>query len=192
MTIKTYFNSKFESDLRKLQFSRANPVEQAHVFNNVPTLFFGGQDWRNARDDFSGIPEMNRIHFMLCLFLITVADQCIHAHFNAQYETWRSKTNYPKFGWTGFGNHFENPLKILGIPEAAGIVDADRVIPELAAFLEFVREEATHFFAEDVPGIEPLDFIDKIRRDDAFIHYNEGRIVKSLKDALDELSLHYS
>lgn len=118
-----YFHNRFPSQLALLTFSRPNSVVREYL-NDDAVVFFGGPDRESARIDLSRIPEDDRPKFVLSLFMVVITDQCLYTHFRQTCQMWRRQTNFPKFGWSGFGPHNENPLKILWAPERDGAISA--------------------------------------------------------------------
>lgn len=112
MKIGPYFKDEFPHHMRRLHFKHPNRIVSVDIMGEPGVLFFGGQDWRNVERDLQEIPGNYRPAFVFSLFVITLTDQCIHSHFKESYPRWRSLTNFPKFGWAGFGYHMLN-LRIL-------------------------------------------------------------------------------
>ncbi|OGV68000.1 MAG: hypothetical protein A2283_10695 [Lentisphaerae bacterium RIFOXYA12_FULL_48_11] len=107
--IKDYFYGQFPEHLQQLEYQRPNDVVRENIMRDSTVVFFGGRDWENVRADLQRIPDIDRPLFILCLLMVVLTDQCLYSYFHDHYSNWRSKTSYPKFGWSGFGPHNENP-----------------------------------------------------------------------------------
>lgn len=110
MTLLNYIKTQFIKDLQNLKFITKEGIR-----------FFGGPEWENFEADTSKIDSKNVPYFCFCLYSMTCADQNMHSNFKFAYRNWVLKSQYPKFGWSGFGNHFEKPKFLLEIPEKHGV-----------------------------------------------------------------------
>lgn len=122
MALINYSRTTFLNDLSVLQFTRPNRIviEMNANFNDK-TIFFGGRQWSDFQQNINHVLPQNRAYFCLCLFTLVSADQNIHAHFPNLIKAWDRRFSYPKFGWCGFGAHFEKVRYLLQIPEQNGI-----------------------------------------------------------------------
>jgi hypothetical protein len=143
-------------------------------------VFFGGRDWGSVADDLSRIPLDDRPMFVFSLFMITLADQCVFTYNQDAYAAWRSQTRYPKFGWSGFGPHHQNPLKVLWAPERERLIDCDKVVELMPGFTRFFLAEARGYFSRHEDTVDPETFFQAVKRDEAF-SFDEGRNVQSFK-----------
>ena len=181
--MKDYFYNKFPGQLRKVEFQRPNEIER-EIFEDENILFFGGPDWEGVSDDLSTVPLIDRPYFILSLLMVVLTDQCIYTYFQGSYTTWKNQTNFPKFGWSGFGPHDENPLKVLWAPEREMVIEPDDIVDILPEFVTFYMDDTERFFTENLPHIVHPDFINSIIHDRAY-GFNEGRIVQSFKDEFE-------
>ena len=130
-------------------------------------MFFGGQDWDQCEGDLRNVPENDRTAFVLCLFIVVISDQNIYSHFRGQYANWRTRTQFPKFGWSGFGPHNENPLKILVVPVRRGVVDVAAIEASLPEAMELLVNEVERFVTGQIQ-ISPAEFFTRMLGDPAF------------------------
>jgi len=98
-------------------------------------------------------------------------------YFNENYVAFREQTNYPKFGFFGFGPHYENPRKILDLPPENSYLNLDVTdIDEYYSF--FVLELKNSLYNH---GIESIDFIDKLLSDnDIVINDIDGNTISGI------------
>ena len=150
-------------------------------------VFFGGPDWENVADDLANIPAPDRSRFILSLFMVVLTDQALYRHFRQSYDAWRRKTNYPKFGWSGFGPHNENPFKILWAPEREHIIDNNELLALAPDFVRFFVDEATAYFRQHLPAIEVRAYFDAIKHDMGY-GFNEGDVVRRVKVEFEALT----
>ena len=116
MTIDTYFKTTFNADFQKLTFRRVALRSRNNSGGLQPGLIFGGRHWRNMRQDLSAVPKENRELFLWCLFLLSLTDQTIFAHFGHIYPQWSRVANLPKFACFGCCNRIQSPFHILERP----------------------------------------------------------------------------
>lgn len=123
-----YYNNQFENDLKKLVITKPNDtiLSLADFFNiDEKTVFWGDRDWGNIENDLKEISQANQEAFLLCLFSITLIDHTLFKELEGSksifYTDFRNVTAYPKFGWLGSSPNFENPKKIVTIPEQLAI-----------------------------------------------------------------------
>jgi hypothetical protein len=180
MALIEYRNQQFNADLNSMKFIIPNEV----ILNNPSdfdldqnTVFFGKQDWENLNIDIEHIEEENYKYFFLCLFTITIIDMTMFKYFNENYVAFREQTNYPKFGWCGFGPHYENPRKILDLPSENSYLNLNVTdIDEYYSF--FVLELENSLYNH---GIESIDFIDKLLSDnDIVINDIDGNTISGI------------
>lgn len=180
MDINDYFYQKFPKELKKLNFAKPNKVVSEKIMNDASVMFFGGQNWKNANEDLSNISMNERPLFVLSLFLITLTDQCLFTYEPTLYEKWRNATNFPKFGWAGFGPHNENPFCILTEPEREGLVNQSMILDLMPEFVEFMSEQTELAFKESLKQVNLKDYFNYIINDKAY-SLDEGEILKSFK-----------
>jgi hypothetical protein len=186
MYIQTYFQNQFPGHLRKMNFNRPNEIVLNEMLQDPNAMFFGGKDWRNIEEDLSSIPESDKPAFVLSLFMIIITDQCIHSHFKDRYPDWHRKTMFPKFGWTGFGYHMENPMKILWIPEKRELINPDAVIALIPSFISFFKKETESYMNQHLPDIETATFFKAILNDADF-KFNYGSVNKEVKNEMGKM-----
>ncbi len=143
-------------------------------------LFFGGRHWKHVFGDLAKVPRQDFPHFILSLFMIVLTDQCLYTYQRDMYKLWREKTNYPKFGWSGFGPHNENPFMLLWIPEKEKIIDPDYLNKFMAEFVKFMVNETICFLKENLPTLEPNQFFNCIKQDSAY-SFHTGQTVECFK-----------
>jgi hypothetical protein len=182
-----YFYKKFPGQLRGLEYQRPNQVVIEHIMRDNAVVFFGGQHWDNVSNDLAAIPPEDRPRFILSLFMVILTDQCLYTYYKDSYKLWREKTQFPKFGWSGFGPHNENPFMVLYIPERKKVVDTNKVIELLPEFVKFFVEETKNYFKANLPDVNTTEFFNKIKNDSSFISINKGTIVKSFKEKFEAL-----
>lgn len=112
--------------------------------------------------------------------MIVLTDQCLYARWQDVYPTWRKQTNFPKFGWSGFGPHNENPIKILWAPERENVIKVDAVLELLPEFVMFMTQEVKSFFASNLLTMQETEFFESIKCDYA-LTFDEGAIVRGFK-----------
>jgi len=182
--MRDYFYSVFPGQLRQLSYTTPNPIAgKAFDVENVP--FFGGADWKNAASDLGTIPASDRVRFVLALFTIVLTDQALYTNSRDDYERWRRQTAFPKFGWTGFGIHNENPFKLLWASEREGLVDADEMIAAMPEYVDFLVAETARVITTYGLAVSPAMHFDGVLQDAAF-QFNEGTIVPAFKAAFEK------
>lgn len=182
-----YFYHTFPSQLTKLKFHHPSNIVREKIMRDSAVVFFGGPNWDSVRSDLAPIPDDDRSKFILSLFMIVLTDQALHTYHRDSYDAWRAQTNYPKFGWSGFGPHNENPFKILSAPEREQIVDVDQVLAIVPQFVRFLVEETRSFFGQHLPDVDVVAYFDAIRRDEGFT-FNQGSVVPAVKGQLEDLT----
>ena len=175
-----YFHNKFPSQLALLSFTRPSQIVREYIMKDDAVMFFGGKDWESAKTDLSRIPIDDRPKFVLALFMAVITDQCLYTHFNQTYQAWRAQTHFPKFGWSGFGAHNENPLKILWAPERDEVVSTADVTLIMPEFVSFMKSEVDSYFLNNLQGISSDAFFNAIRTDPAY-SYSKGTVIPQFK-----------
>lgn len=153
MTLLLYYLNHFESDLRKLLAYGSHPSpSQCDLRPELNgCVFFGGRQWAHYEKEIAHVPEKNRVLFCVSLLSIIAADKNNHAHLASQHETWRSAfAGYPKFGWIGFGPHFEDVKFLCSIPEEAGVNFDAFQDDELDEFVLYHRRQGSKFLGPHV------------------------------------------
>jgi hypothetical protein len=166
--MESYFNHFFIADLRKLSLTRPNNVILSNPESfriDQTTVFFGGRNWENYENDIKAIDQKSK--FVLSLFATVCIDLTMFTHFSGSYAKFRSLTNYPKFGWSGYGPHFEGPHKLIIKAEQEGKLEfTDELI---ANFVLFWISSSKAFFSLHFPEIQFSYFFEKMRNDSDFI-----------------------
>lgn len=187
MSIVKYFNHGFQRDIGKLNFVDV-PQVLKDILNDKDLIQFGGKNWSRAPDDLDNIDVELRPMFVLCLFALVATDQCMQTYFKPYYADWRERTAYPKFGWTRFGLYNENPLKLLSVPEQAGLVDSEQTCTLMREFVGFYRTLVADYCHLHAPGLSADLFFTRLLQDDIFT-LGEGRVVAAFKQAAPGLIL---
>lgn len=151
-------------------------------------VFFGGPDWENVAVDFANVPERDLFRFVLCLFMVVLTDQALYTYFRDSYDTWRRNTNFPKFGWSGFGPHNENPFKILWAPEREQAVNTEQVLALVPEFASFFVNETEAYFIQHLPTVEIHGYFGAIKGDRGYA-FNEGVVVPRVKAEFEALTM---
>ena len=164
MSLIAYLNNNFKRDINSLNTSRCNNIiNENNPYINVDTLFFGGPLWENFNEDIIAVNPRDRAYFCFCLFTMVAADQNAHAHFKDELFDWLEHFRYPKFGWCGFGPHFEKVCCLLKVP-SANAIDFDIITDaELDAFVQLQFENGRR-----VLGNRVNDFFATMLNDEDF------------------------
>ena len=176
--MEQYLNNRFPTDLRTLQFTSPSQViqENLELFQvDQHTIFFGDQDWSNFEQDIAHIEQDNLDWFFLCLFTITTIDVILFSYFQAYYPVFRGATRYPKFGWTCSNVHFENPKKLLNVPEAQGRLNRALLDQQLNEYLPLLVNRCDAFFTATTGAPTTLEFLTAILEDTDFIPSEEDQ-----------------
>ena len=186
MSIEHYFNTGFQCDIAKLQFSEV-PQVLKDILNDQDLVLFGGKNWAHVEADLQAIETAVRPGFVLCLFAVVATDQCMQSYFKQHYAHWRSQTAYPKFAWTRFGLYNENPLKLLSAPEKAGLLDTVQTSGMMREFVIFYRNLVADYCERHGQNLTAELFFTKLLHDD-IMTLDEGSVVAAFKQvALDLL-----
>jgi len=118
--------------------------------------------------------------------MVVLTDQALYTYFRDSYDGWRGRTNFPKFGWSGFGPHNENPFKILWAPEREGMIDTNEVLRIVPDFVRFFVDEATTYFQQYLPAIDVHAYFDAITHDRGYA-FNQGDVVSQVKAEFEDL-----
>jgi hypothetical protein len=183
-----YFYHSFPAQLAKLDLQTPNETI-LEVERDSALVFSGGREWEHVRADLAKVPEADRSLFILSLFMVVLTDQALYTYFPQSYETWRQHTMFPKFGWSGFGPHNENPFWILRVPEREGLIASDAVIGLIPEFVRFLAEETTTRFRQWLPAIDVTAYFNALRGDkDYAADFAESTIIPRFKKELDTLT----
>jgi len=180
--MKEYFHQEFPEHIKFMNLKRPNEIV---LMRDEALNFFGGRDWETVSDDLNLIPKNKRADFILSLFMIVLTDQCLFTCFSDSYPIWRNQTGFPKFGWAGFGPHYENPFKVLWAPEREKEINTAEVIEHMPRFVDFMFDTVEEFFSQNLSDVKNIDFFNAIIGDPAF-NFSEGEVVKSFKTVLQQ------
>lgn len=180
-----YFERQFPFDLKSIDFQYPNSALQ-NFLNEPVTPFFGGDGWKNCKSDLGSVRVENRHLFVLAVFMIVLTDQCLYARHKDVYTAWRAKTNFPKFGWTGFGIHNDNPFKLLWAPERDSVIDTAALISTTHQFVQYFISMARNYFSELSSDFDSNAFFLNIKNDSAY-QFDEGNVVKKFKVEFEKM-----
>lgn len=180
MKFEKYFREKFPNHLRRLNYKQPNKIVRSRIMNDANVLFFGGRNWENFESDLDNIPEEYRQLFILALFMIVVSDQNLFRYFKDEYPKWRNQTMFPKFGWSGFGPHVENPMKILSVPEENGYFKNENIEKLGASFVEFCWNEAAEVLERYELKIDRSAFFQSMVNDPEFAN-GSGELAEAIR-----------
>lgn len=183
MNFKNYFREEFPVHFRKLNFKQPNRVVRGMMMNDPNVLFFGGRNWENFGSDIENIPKEDRQLFILALFMTVISDQNLYRYFKDEYPRWRERTMFPKFGWSGFGPHIENPMKILSVPEEKGYFKNEDIKNLVVPFVEFCWNEAEELLERFELKIDRSDFFQTMVNDPEFEN-GSGELANHIRDEL--------
>ena len=184
-----YFYTRFPSDLRRIKKQEPNPIVRDEIMRDPSAIFFGGLDWESVEADLAKVPIENRGRFVLSLFMVTLTEQVIYTYFRNHYEMWRAGTGFPKFGWSGYGPHHENPFILLWAPEREGAIQPNVVLPLLPEFVRFYLEATASYFQQHLPAIEMTDFLWGLVSDRGY-QFRVGTISPAFRTLFDEAVAH--
>lgn len=179
MKLASYFKQDFPKHLSQLQFRPVNQVLK-DLFHDPFLVLFGGRDWAHVQQDLAPIPRNQRAHFVYALLAIVLTDQCIQTYFKSAYPAWREATAYPKFGWSGFGLHNENPYKLVSVAESSGLVDRTALQALLPEFVEFLQDVVHAHFARELPAVDVPQFFQHLLADGINAHQS-GTVLPALQ-----------
>jgi hypothetical protein len=165
MRFEQYFRNLFREHLTKLHYRQPSNVVKDHIMNDPFVMFFGGRDWENFEADINNILEQHRAHFILGLFMIVISDQNLYRYHQNDYVIWREKTLFPKFGWSGFGPHNENPLKILSVPSQNGYLNSEEDIELINDFANFFWDEVGDMVKRYELNVSQIEFFETMLKD---------------------------
>jgi hypothetical protein len=180
MSLNNYAATHFLTDLKTL--SKKRPNSSLLTFNDRAdrnTSFFGGKEWSNCEGDLSKITSNNKKYFALCLFTMVCADQTMFTYYRENYDNFRRLIIYPKFGWTGFGFHFECPQYLLTVPVNFGVDFSEITNEELDEFIANQFSIAKSFMP---PGVNANQFFTYMLNDVDF--YADTDIFVRLKNSM--------
>lgn len=184
MTLNKYAKQQFLHDLNTLKSERPNStILEVDGRADSETGFFGGKEWEHYNINISNIDIPNRKYFCLCLFAMVSADQNMFANHNEHYHNFRKMFTYPKFGWAGFGMHFEKPSFLLSVPSQSGVDFSSITNEELNEFVVDQFRQAKTFLPKSLPV---WDFFKDMINDIDF--KSDTGIFKRLVDAMFENS----
>lgn len=184
-----YFYNRFPIDLRRIEKQEPNPIVRDEIMRDPSAIFFGGPEWQNVSTDLPRVPQENRGRFILSLFMVTLTEQVIYTYHRNNYEMWRAGTGFPKFGWSGYGPHHENPFILLWAPEREGVIQPNEVLPLLPEFVRFYLEATASYFRQHLPAIQMTDFLWGLMSDPEY-RFNRGAIAPAFRSHFEEAVAH--
>jgi len=161
-----YFYKRFPADLARIEKKRPNTALEASM---EPAVFFGGPNWENVRRDLAKISKGNREKCVLSLFMVTITEQVIYTYHRASYPAWRSRTGFPKFGWSGYGFHHEDPFILLQRPVDEGVVTAEQLCALMPEFTRFYLQATRDYLKRHLPQIKMGRFLRGLMQDHAYV-----------------------
>ena len=187
-----YLTENFHRQFMGLEKSELRNGNEFQARNRDPQdyniQFFGGRNWEHAAEDLATIPPHQREIFVFCVFMTVITDQAIFTYYPQYYAKWRHVTQFPKFGWSGFGMHNENPYKLLWMPEKKRLID-----PEVAcdAMAEWVTQfiDLTHIsFNYQYNTFDTATFFKNIMQDTSFqfVPNKNSRVLTAFRQQLIE------
>ena len=129
-SLQEYLRHQFMEDCRNLKLRKPNSVIQAHASDfrvDADTQYFGGFNWADFDQNMASVEQAYQSYFCLGLFCHCILDMTMFSYFKEYYAAFRSRTIIPKFGWSGFGVHYNNPTLLINLPEQKGILNATNV-----------------------------------------------------------------
>jgi hypothetical protein len=136
MNLNKYANTLFIKDLDSLKLQKPSaPMLDGNDRADHKTKFFGGKAWEFCERDIKYIKPENKKYFCICLFTMVCADETMFTYYRTHYNAFRRKIVYPKFGWSGFGFHFESPKYLLTVPVEFGVDFSEVSNEELEEFI---------------------------------------------------------
>ena len=187
MNLKDYLNQQFVYDLKELNYKQPNSVIKNNLesFNiDKYTIFFGGPNWKDINNDIKLIDKNNYENFFLSLFTIITIDLTFFTYFKDDYDYFRNTTRYPKFGWTGFGVHYENPIKILDVPQKLNLIDESKI--NYNEYSNLFYESLENYLKSFNNKINIQEFIEKLINDKDFRIKNNLISSKLLKSIIEK------
>jgi hypothetical protein len=178
-----YFYEQFREHLTRIEHKQPNP-QVREIMGDPNALFIGGMDWRNVVADLGKVPAASRAYFVLSLFMTTLTDQVIYTYFRAQYPDWRLGTHFPKFGWSGYGPHNENPFILLWAPEREGVLNPNEVLPILPEFARFYFTATAEYLRKHLPAVAIPDFFWHLTADPEY-SFSEGTLAPAFRRSLE-------
>jgi len=116
--------------------------------------------------------------------MVTMTEQVIYTYHRDCYEAWRSRTAFPKFGWSGLGFHHENPFILLQRPVDEEIVTAEKLCSLIPEFTHFYLQATQEFFMVHLPQIQMGRFLRVLMNDHDYVQAG-GRVALEFKRCLE-------
>ncbi|WP_349606867.1 hypothetical protein [Cupriavidus sp. DF5525] len=185
--MQEYFHNAFPRELARLTLRRPSGIVAREIMEDNHALFFGGEAWASVVTDLAGIPRGHRTNFVHSLFMITLTDQCLYTYRRDLYPKWRARTRFPKFGWSGFGPHHENPLYLLWAPERDGLIDTKEAVSRMPRFVAFLVAETQRYFESCGFDLDVRNYMRLIREDTAY-NLDKGVLIPCFKQAFERVA----
>jgi hypothetical protein len=149
--MKDYYRNSFQADLRSF-------------LGESPVPYFGHGWSHSCREQVARIASDKRARFLICLYFTVLVDQCMHAHFGAQYSQFDELARYPKF-CHGLSQFQHNPRGILLCPVEQGVVKRQEVLDQLADGMALFVDEVDEFCRDHMPDMDPCDLFERMLGD---------------------------
>jgi hypothetical protein len=153
-SLKEYMKHRFPNDCQRLKLRKPNSVIQSHASDfrvDADTQYFGGFNWADFDQNMASVEQAYQSYFCLGLFWHCILDMTMFSCFKEYYAPFRSRTIIPKFGWSGFGVHYNNPTLLITLPEQKGILnhlELSSCILEYGAYWEdYIQDRITQYQA---------------------------------------------
>lgn len=156
MTLLEYSKNQFYHDLKLIISNSPKEIQpnkiilELNAHFNEKTTFIGGRQWCYFKHDINYVSTINRAYFCICFFSMVSADQNTYAHFPNLTEQWTKQFQYPKFGWCGFGAHFEKVKYLLQIPEQNGVDFNDIADSEIQEYFCFHYQSGSNILGNNI------------------------------------------
>lgn len=175
MSLLRYAKQQFLVDLKAVM-AIGQKVSDFHasMFPDIRNaVFIGGEEWERFEEEIKLIAPEHHAFYCVCLLAAISTDKNNHANMSEYRALWESAfKHYPKFGWVGFGPHFEPISFLCEVPARAGIDFNSITDAELDEFVEYFSvtgkrvygERVRYFFGQMVEDREFNNQCEVIRR----------------------------
>jgi hypothetical protein len=121
----------------------------------------------------------------MCLFVLVLLDQHVHANFRELHPAFQLRHRVPKFGWSGFGPHDENPFKLLIVPVERKIVSLADLTVLAGEAMAILLHESTELIRGQT--VNSQVFFSRLRDDPGFDKYRYDPSCRAVTGELGEL-----
>jgi len=163
-----YLQNHFQNDLQKIGITRLSCIEKCKYCEKYHlekgTLYFGdGDKWINNIKNNIDIAQQK--YFVMSLFIIILIDTAMFTYCRRYYKYFRDKTNYPKFGNTGFGFSLLPPNEIITQSELHNIISINNITEDdISTFVKIFVNDCKSFFETNMLDISVIEFIKKFQQ----------------------------